>query len=616
MSRLALTLPYHEYEPPYSYVSRLAVRNGWSFAESFVADMGTTWQEIWRGDDAAIRKMARIASQDPAAMLKYNLSRTPYGRFALGQERLRWTQLDRSTMRVCPSCLMEDRESHGKLRPHCRVHWVLSHYRVCSVHRIPLIELPKAVYPRCRFDAWQRINDNWCSIEEKAEKAGHMFGTRYSNYVVNRLARKRSKVWLDQLPLGLVGQFCELFGLTLRFGSDQSRYPCSTEELATATEVGFRAAQDGPNGIWDALNVIRRESTAKGNTFSGDFRKLYTWLNAMDASDPDYAPILDVMAEFAFNEYSFEVGSTFLGRRCRKRQNYCPAGLASTYGLDICMSRRILAGLNQEIEPNRKPVLRADYVAPIVDQFCRSVLPHEAEVMLGVDRAVLARLVENKLLAAPLRIAGCNERYDPQDITKFEAAMFANSKAVSTLSEDFASMRNLRTMYSLRLDLMCQWVLSGSVKAVEHCGDASSFQDIALSVEEVRNRLSRSERPNYSKAELKSLLCINDTTVAYLVRENLIFSEELKNSFNNKVEHRFWPEAIDGFLEKYVPLGLFAKTLFLQPFAAQQRLAKNGVLPVEFPSKCSRIFRRKDLTSELRRITLDWRSRVRKSSLP
>lgn len=229
---------------------------------------------------------------------------------------------------------------------------------------------------------------------------------------------------------------------------------------------------------------------------------------------------------------------------------------------------------------------------------------------------MLARLVDNNMLAEPLRIHGCNERFDPHDIAEFERNMFARSKLVSVPSPGFAPMRELRTAFSLRLDDMCKWILSGTVKKAEHCKDAASFQDIALNAEEVRSKLAQLQRPSYSKTELKSILCVNDTTVAYLVREKLIFGEELKNSFNNKVEHRFWPKGIDDFLEKYVPLGLFAKTLFLQPFAAKQRLAKNGIMPVEVSPKCSRIFLRKDLNDELQRVPLDWRGLVRELLLP
>jgi len=126
-----------------------------------------------------------------------------------------------------------------------------------------------------------------------------------------------------------------------------------------------------------------------------------------------------------------------------------------------------------------------------------------------------------------------------------------------------------------------------------------------LNTKEVHCRLSSSKRPNYSKAELKSILSINDTTIAYLIRENLLFGEETKNSFNNKPECRFWPEAIDGFIEKYVPLGLFAKALFLQPYAAQQLLARNSILPMDLPKNCSRIFLRQDLTYGKIKVPID-----------
>ncbi|MCK0097748.1 hypothetical protein MWU60_19400 [Yoonia sp. F2084L] len=483
-------------------------------------------------------------------------------------------------------------------------------------HGMLLQPLPQRSRQRSVLDVRGQIDDRWDFIEDTAQPGHGRFCADLSGYQVQRLSGTNANSWLDQFSLALVGQLCENLGMALLHSKKRSIVSCTPEEVAIATEFGFNAARKGPTGIQSALRQARRGSATAGSTFSSDFLIFYTWLKRIQRAGIDCGPILEAVAQFSFEEYSFDAGERFLGRVCPERQNYCPASLARDYGLNIVIARKILRELQCDFRPYKIPMVKADHTIPIVERFCRSLLPYEAERALGVDRVVLARLVEKNLLSAPLQIPDCNERYDSFDISQFQQKMFSHSDSVDIQSEGFASLRALRTMYSVRLDTMCQWICSGSMTRVEHCKCATSFQDITLNIEEVRSKLAQSQRPDFSKTDLKSILHINDTTVAYLVREKLISGERLKNNFNNKVEHRFWAEDIDGFLQKYVPLGLLAKTLFMQPFAVQQRLANDGILPLEIPKKCNRIFWRNDLTDELRRAPLDWRSLVRESALP
>ncbi len=610
MSRLGLTLPHRQYETPYSYVSRLVALNGVKFAEDFVSDIGLSWQAIWEGDEAAVRDMACLASQDPEALLRCNIHRLSATELIVGGEIFPSTNLQRTSLKVCPRCLREDQQKYGQFGPYFRVYWATSHSRVCTHHGMLLLTVPKGVHRRSAMDTWGQLSDQWALIEDEALVPYDRLSAGFPQYQIKRLAGKHSNVWLDQFPLAIASQLCEYLGMALLHSDRRSTASCTSEELVIAIERGFDAAQHGPTRIWNALREVRRSSTAMGSTFLSDFGILHNWLKKTKQDDIDHRPILDAFAQFGFQEYSFAPGERFLGLVCPERRNYCPVSLAQDYGLDIVMARKILRGLQGDSKPYKTPIVKADWAGPFVERFCRSLLPHETEAALGVDRAVLARLVENKLLAAPIKIAGCNDRYDPDDLSRFQQKIFARSKPVNTQSDGFALMRELRTMFSIRLDTMCQWICSGFVTKVEHCKDATAFQDIALSIDEVRSKLAQSRQPDFSKAELKSILCVNDTTTAHLVREKLISGEKLKNSFNNKIEHRFWPKDIDDFLEEYVSLGLFAKTLFLQPFAARQRLARNGVLPLELPPKCSRIFLRKDLTECVLTVPLDWRSLV------
>lgn len=168
MSRLGLTLPHRQHETPYSYVSRLAALNGVKFAEDFVSDIGLSWQAIWEGDEAAVRDMACLASQDPEALLKCNIRRLSATELIIGGEIFPSTNLLRTSLKVCPRFLREDQQKYGQFGPYFRVYWATSHYRVCTHHGMLLLTVPKGVHQLSAMDTWGQLSDQWALIEDEA----------------------------------------------------------------------------------------------------------------------------------------------------------------------------------------------------------------------------------------------------------------------------------------------------------------------------------------------------------------------------------------------------------------------------------------------------------------
>ena len=76
MALLPLTVPLGEREPAFSFMSRLASRNGLS-AVTFGADFELPFSDIIQGDELACRHLADLGGVAPETLLEWD-ARSPW----------------------------------------------------------------------------------------------------------------------------------------------------------------------------------------------------------------------------------------------------------------------------------------------------------------------------------------------------------------------------------------------------------------------------------------------------------------------------------------------------------------------------------------------------------
>ena len=108
---LPLTVPTTIGESATSFASRLARRNGVPRLIAFCSDVGIDYLALVNGDPVEIQRLAVLGDIDPVPLQAATPSLTEPGWFRLGNERIKFTGFIRTTLRICPMCISEVRNT-------------------------------------------------------------------------------------------------------------------------------------------------------------------------------------------------------------------------------------------------------------------------------------------------------------------------------------------------------------------------------------------------------------------------------------------------------------------------------------------------------------------------
>ncbi|WP_299970228.1 TniQ family protein [uncultured Roseobacter sp.] len=296
--RLRLSVAPFPGEPAHSIVSRIAARNGASFAQDFCADMNLSWKAITSGDQAELTDMAFLAGLSIRELGSSSVRTSDHHNYDLNGEHLTAKTLDRGVLKVCPQCLLEDMDASGPLSRHCRVEWLLNHYQVCHIHGALMLTLPKAEYPRCKNDFYQRIKDHWKQIVAAAgSRNAESYNLRWPVYLANRIRGRATDTWCDQFDLDITCRFALCLGTVLRFGSQVNPSELSGEEMAVVLAEAFEVFSVEANAVRAAFRGVRKRSVSLNPGFYTDFGALARWLARIDHLDSKFVELLDLAAE-------------------------------------------------------------------------------------------------------------------------------------------------------------------------------------------------------------------------------------------------------------------------------------------------------------------------------
>lgn len=172
--RLGLTLPLRPAQTITSLVSNLAAFNGSQYAQGFALDMTLNWKGLAKGLSEEIDHVSELSGVPREDLNRYRselvLGRGDHKSSRVAGETVSNRQFLRGRLRVCPHCLLADREKHGQFGPYTRIYWHISSIRTCHHHHTILVDLPDAEFPRDMHDTFARIRDHWDIIEEAAKQ--------------------------------------------------------------------------------------------------------------------------------------------------------------------------------------------------------------------------------------------------------------------------------------------------------------------------------------------------------------------------------------------------------------------------------------------------------------
>lgn len=592
MTRLRLTISPYEGETSLSIISRLARRNGASFVQDFCSDMGVHWRDAANGDTTEIQSLARLSGL-PSHMLKdRSVTRMDDAGYMLNGQFLTSKSLGRRELRVCPRCLCENDRQGGEFARHGRLEWLVSSYRTCHIHRTPMLTLPDANYPRCHHDFIQRVRDHWQTILRAEQELVSQSGrSQFEAYIASRVRGDERNDPCDDLDLDLMCRLSDELGVVLEFGASAYPSKLTLDEMGQAAEAGFLALSGGPDKLYSAFQAIRAASTSTVPGFQADFGVLARRIERIDHSSSRYAGFIDQLTDFAFTHYPYAKGDILFGRECSERRVHNLASAAETHGLNYSRMWRIAVGLGlgttEQAERIQFSAVEHDRT---IAEYAACLSPKRAAESLGIRGEMLNRLVNADLIAPRFQLTGLVPVYHPEDLSHLTSFPTMQAELVETLPHGYANLTTIGVHAKCRFEEVMRLALDGKLNSLCRMQEHPKLDELYVSLDDLRDQLEEPTPSGFTRKEAKRLLGVNSSTIAWLVRQELLPSTTVRHHRHRRPVTLISQQGLVGFLKEYATLGMMASAAHTQAKHVAAKLAKARIYPLDLDDHLSKIY--------------------------
>ncbi len=588
---LALTLPQGEAETALSLASRLAVLNGAGRMLDFCTDMGVSWRHLAKGQPAAVRKLAQLADVDANPLLHWTPQFQPDRSYRLGYERAKFTAFLRKSMRVCSACIAEDIRANGSRGAYHRGYWSVRSLRSCLVHNQVLTPIQSIGENLDRYDFALQIAGFADAPPAPTIKAGSL-----QTYLMQRLNGATGPDWPDSLPFHVIAQSAEALGVLLLFGADADRAELTETEWIQAGRCGFDVFAKGPHALRQKLKSLQDTAWVGRALHRQTYRVFFQWLRG-HRHDDSFAPVIDVVRGFIFDNFPIKIGTDILGGVCKAQKLHSIGTASQKFGIT---RERLGQALIFEGLACRKVAGKATKIAAylpepevrhIISELQNAVPIHHAARFLGLERNLFATLVARSLIP---RYVGQhkNALFRRADLVAFQQALYPKSPTSRIPVEYRFGFRQLMPRLRCGFADLIELIVSGKVKSVESDPGTIGLHGLALDVREVRSALSVSADIGLSEMDCCDKLHLREGSAKVLIAAKFLKLTKTRRPITKKPIKVISTASIQHFEQKYISLTRLAKEQGRAPGPLSQQLAIADVFPVEVKGLRSRIYLR------------------------
>lgn len=591
---LALSVNLQDRETPQSFVSRLSVRNGCATVQDFCRHMGIKWTDVVTGKGATLQHVGFLVGTSADDLERFAVKTQSYQRYTVnGQALTSWTTR-RQDLRLCPACYAEDIQQDCADAAYGRVEWQLSGFRICPRHLLQILTLPASEYPRSPYDFAGRVSDNHQRILAAAENAKPQTQQAVVEpYLIARLTGDSSASWVDRLDLDIACKFIMTLGVVLEFGAHTRPTTLTEAQLAQACGVGLQATGSHIDDLCSTLELIAKRSTTSAKNFHKDFGALSCWLSRVDHSDARYEILLDCLSKFAFDHYPFASGHNLFGRDCSQRKVHNLVSASAEFGVSTSRLRKFL--IAKKLPHNTFDIgvaFSAEQYRNELIEFAQCLSTTETAAKLGLSYDGFKRVRQSGKLAARFNLPGMNCCYHPNDIEAFWADILKQATQVSCVPANYECLTSLCRKTRCPVDEILDIVASGKLSSLMYSDRRLGFMGLYADPEEIWDQLTLEPPNGFSKAELKRLLRVNDTTIKFLVNRGFLNSKTINRSHTRRPIGIVSGQSLQKFLQDHVTLGLLASDAGAQAQGVYSQLSCLKVRPLPLPSGVSIIYSR------------------------
>lgn len=378
-SPLPLTVPLQPREVAFSYLGRLAARNGVSSGD-FALDMGLPLAAVDQGRPDALAKLAQLGGVSERALAAWSPARREDRAYRFRDETFIRQAFTRTWLQGCPDCLREDLDRGGPMpvrRMAIRGHWLLKYTTICLEHSRPLVRLWQVRALRERHDTAARFEEIADRIAAGALDLPMRAPTSFELWYQKRLDGARGPGWLDRFALGAAADFCDRFGAFLMEGRCPESEDAADEVLRVTQQAGCDLVSQGREAVIRALEDRRLGRNPASLSVIGNLGPLWIRFGPVQKTK-EYWPFQELLRTYVLDTYPIAAGTFLFGERVEARRKHTVLTAAREVGIDPRRMRKHLdeAGLIAAPDRDKKNahiVLDAREIAPFLKRLAPAV---------------------------------------------------------------------------------------------------------------------------------------------------------------------------------------------------------------------------------------------------
>ncbi|TCB00914.1 hypothetical protein E0H65_08205 [Rhizobium leguminosarum bv. viciae] len=433
-----MTLPIKvgvkSYEEPGSFASRVALGNDFSSLDQFLKAARINPKSLTIGDPGALEKLA-YWSGIPSDTLQASLHPCSSGFevWNIGKASFAREQRTASTFRFCCKCVCDDLatgEGPIMTRPYVRCSWMTQAVRNCTIHQLPLVELPSSrVVDR---DAAREFALNLDQIEARAAENAPPVSNELDRYVEGQIRGEVTGSYLERYPTHLAWSFCGYLGrFVTTYGLELFALPSHLDKQSPA-EIGFWIAQQGEEAIRSCVTMIFRHGQVPSGR-KAPFGDIGRWLYS-NRDKLEYAELIDLFRNIAVKNLPVGPEDNCLGASSQ-RFTHSVLTAAKEYGLtedrvfELVRQADLLEGPTREY---RYTCFDSTKAHDILLAASETITSKELQDSLGLQQSTVYKLFEMGLIK---RVETRNNgrvfsRIPRAELMRFKDALFQRTKVI------------------------------------------------------------------------------------------------------------------------------------------------------------------------------------------
>jgi len=542
-------------------------------AREFCLDLGLQFQAVVDGEQEALQKIAARCRVDVQSLTKASIVKVGERRYRFCEQDIVRDSLARSTMRICPHCLVEDLNAGDgpeDVRPYGRTLWQVGPIRTCPRHNAALVQVADDNNPHRVHDFLQLIKPSLRRLTELVRQSKSRQPSGLETYLIERLRHEADlpPQWLDMLPFYAAARTCEMLGAVATRGIRFYAKSLTEDDWYVCGGAGYAIAEKGEDGIRTLLSRLQESFQDTKHDWGprSTFGRLYEWL-AHENDDEAYDPLRDLITRHVIETMPVGPGDKIFGKDVATRRLHSLRSASLEFGAHPKRLRKLLhaAGvIGRDSLPlsDDRILFDAAEAQHFLERIGDAMPLKEAGKYINAPRPQERLLLEAGFIEPFIR-GGTEQLKDhafaKQDLDSFLDRLLAGAVEIDQDGRsmlpipDAARRANCAAMQIVRL------IFDGALEHVGRRPDVAGYLSVLVDPEDVKSHVRGPDLQGLNLRSVERLMRVSTATLKALIKGNHLPSSQMLNPVNRCPQTYVREADLEEFMDRYASIDVLAR---------------------------------------------------------